>query len=179
MVSVPDKEVPMSGSDLEHYVGLNRVYLLENLKGKSLANIVKPFIVILYETDSQNNGHWVGLMRYFVEGQEYVEFFDSYGMSPGELYSHNDPEHNKYLNQDKNYLGIMIWEHLQRNPSCKFIYNKIQYQSWDEGISTCGRWVLLRIKALTDKHRTLEEFQNRIAKVSNNLDKDHLVSQIF
>ena len=179
MVSIPDEEVPMSSIDLEKYVGLNRIYLLESLRGKVLTNIVRPFIIILYETVAQNNGHWVALMRYFVENQEYIEFFDSYGMSPGELYAYNDLEQNIYLNQDQNYLGIMIWNHLQANPSCKFIYNQIQYQKYDEDIATCGHWTLLRIKALVDKHRTLEEFQKQLSKVGKNIDKDKQVSEIF
>ena len=178
------KNIPMSDSDLKKYLKSNKIYLFENLEKKSISKLLpkkKDYIIILYETVNNNNGHWVTLLRYTNKGQDYIEFFDSYGMTPKELYEVNSTKKNDYLEQDENYLSIMIKDHLNQNKSCKFIYNKKQFQSQDPNVATCGRWCIWRILSLMKRDYSLDQFQQIFSKIKKEYPRksnDELVSLV-
>lgn len=172
--------VPMTGRDLEKYVPEKKIVLFEELKGKKLEHFMPDdpdYLIILFEVRSDNEGHWVSLLRY---GRT-LEFFDSYGKTPKEIYDFNSAQQNNILDQNKNYLSIMIKDFLTRNKKYKFLVNKKQFQKDGDGIATCGRWSIFRIKALMKKGMTLHEFYEFYKKTKNlfkNESNDELVSLI-
>ena len=62
---------------------------------------------------------------------------DSYGVSP------------------KNILDYII---KSIKPTDKFIYNKTKLQKEQEGINTCGRWVIARLSLFLSNNLNLKEF---------------------
>ena len=44
------------------------------------------------------------------------------------------------------------------NSSDKFIYNKYKFQKEQEGINTCGRWVIARLSLFLSDDLNLKEF---------------------
>ena len=179
------KQIPMSGKNLEKYVDGSKIYLLEELKGKTLNKLLPKeidYIIILFETVDHNNGHWTSLMKYpNKHGETVLEFFDSYGNTPKGVYNFNTSRKNKYLDQDKNYLSILIKNYIKLKPKTIFVYNKYQFQSYNEDIATCGRWVIYRILSLTNKNMRLKTFTNFYQKLKllfENETNDELVSLI-
>ena len=43
-------------------------------------------------------------------------------------------------------------------PSDKFIYNKTKFQKEQEGINTCGRWVIARLSLILSDDLNLKDF---------------------
>ena len=93
-------------------------------------------IVILYQI-KQKIGHWVCLLR----KKRHIEFFDSYGLSPDEQLKYARFNRTPYLSE------------LLRGR--KVIYNKMPLQEEGYNMSTCGRWVVMRILM---SFMSLEEF---------------------
>jgi hypothetical protein len=179
------KNIPMSDSDLKKYIKGKKIHLFENLKNKSISKLLpnksKDYITILYEVVDDNDGHWISLLRYTKKGQEFLEMFDSYGMTPKELYEVNSPKKNDYLEQDDNYLSIMIKDHMMKNKSCKFVYNKKQLQSNAPNTATCGRWCIWRILSLMKRDYSLDQFIEMFSKIKKEYPKksnDEIVSLV-
>jgi len=183
MRSVEDiVSTPMSGKALQKYVPANKIILFEELKDKKLQDVLPnetDFIIILFENVDDLNGHWVALLKYPEGSKHYIEFFDSYGNTPAQVYNSNTKRRNKELEQDRNYLSIMIKKFLSKNPKYVFIYNEKKYQKLDQSIATCGRWVIFRILTLIFRKFSLQEFQEQFAKlksISRNESNDAIVS---
>jgi hypothetical protein len=105
-------------------------------KYKSLQELLpkkNSFIVIFLETESYNRGHWVALFRY----NSSFEFYDSYGLTEKQDYSLVPNSTKKELNE-KDYLKELFKNNL-------VIENTKDFQKWDDKISTCGRWVVIRV----------------------------------
>jgi hypothetical protein len=173
--------IPMTGTDLAKYIPKDKIILFEDLQGKTLESLLpkkKDYLVILFENRGQNTGHWVALLRY----NKKIEFFDSYGMSPGQLWKTNPLKRNKFLNQDLNYLSLMIKDFLKRHPDYSFVYNKNKYQGAGDSIATCGRHVLTRVLSLLRNGSSLGEYEEKIDDVKtilNNEDVDIIVSLVI
>lgn len=103
---------------------------LEGISPNKLLNNLP--IVILYETQP-NFGHWT-LLHKLDNGN--IEFFDSYGFKPDSEFKLISPEY-----QYPHYLMELL---KKLSKLTQIHYNQYQLQSKANGVSTCGRWVILR-----------------------------------
>ena len=100
------------------------------------------------QTPTANIGHWTCIMKSPFKKRAYpksdrmqskFEFFDSYGLSPSGDLSHIPMADRERFKENHDYLKELIGSKLRHNP--------IDYQSWGNGINTCGRFTLIRILA--------------------------------
>jgi hypothetical protein len=92
----------------------------------------KDCIVIFWETESANVGHWTALCRL---NETYI-FFDSYGNSEEEDFSYIPMTLRSQLGIDKDYLKELLkGKHV--------ISNHIDFQKMKDGVNSCGRFVAI------------------------------------
>lgn len=111
----------------------------EDLKAKGITNIRRyrdiathglpalfgryNYVVLLVPVRSEDNGHWIICVRHPDGGGGGIEYFDAYGGEP-----------DKWL---RNFPPLLA--------DFPFTFvNRVQFQSMQRGVSTCGRWVVLR-----------------------------------
>jgi len=120
------------------------------------------FCFILTESEN-NSGHWTLLIR--DDGN--FEYFDSYGTSPKNILDYIPNYMNRKLgNNYKEDIGKMI---KSIKPTDKFIYNKTKFQKEQEGINTCGRWVIARLSLFLSDDLNLKEFTKLMKTKAKNL----------
>lgn len=130
----------------------NKIYTwteLSRMQTRELCKILKDngFIIFLYELNKNSNvlsGHWMIIL----DRNEAVEVFDSHGslIAPLEWYR----DQNVLNHVDNSVLTIDKLEPILSNKlfDCGYRYvdwNTKELQKKKNGISTCGRWVLLRL----------------------------------
>jgi hypothetical protein len=137
-------------------------------KHKSVDDLLYPWgnVVILYMT-GDSYGHWTTLFKHS-DGS--IEYFDSYGKMP------DQPLEIEFINdiggQERFYLTRLL-----NICKRKIIYNHHKLQSKDKRISTCGRWVVLR---LLNKDKSLEEFYDELVQEKKkNESFDSLVCRLI
>jgi len=109
------------------------------------------FVFLLTESE-KNSGHWTLLIR----DDNVFEYYDSYGTSPKRILDYIPNYMNKKLGNDYGEdLGKMI---KSIKATDKFIYNKTKFQKEQEGINTCGRWVIARLSLFLSDDLNLKEF---------------------
>lgn len=144
------------------YKELSNYQTIEELLPES-----KSYIILLYEVQ-ENNGHWVGLMRYDFNDTPTIEYFDSYG-KPVDNPLKWIPKLNRIqLGEDKPLLTDLL-----NKTELKVVHNNKQYQDDDPDIADCGRWVLLRLLAMREENQTLKEFQHWIHKLKKDSGYDY------
>jgi len=72
----------------------------------------------------------------------------------------------KLGNNYKEDIGKMI---NSIKPNDKFIYNKTKFQKDQEGINTCGRWVIARLSLFLSDNLYLKEFTKLMKTKAKNL----------
>jgi len=134
---------------------------------KNVKNIDEVFdddgrAVMLYLTENDHTGHWVGLLR----KPDHIEFFDPYGEKP-------DNELQWASGGLRKELGINqpILTKLLRQSEVPVIYNKTPYQKEKDSIETCGRHTASR---LLFSHLSLPQYHDMIKK--SKLDADDFVA---
>jgi hypothetical protein len=124
----------LMGDEIKNLIGKYPV-LYSDLKNYTLKKLLKgvgDYQVILLQTLTKLEGHYVAVF----ERPEGIYYFDSYGLGTPDSYK----EYTKYDEQLPNYLSALL------NSSGKnIISNNYDYQSWNPGTSTCGRYSALRI----------------------------------
>jgi len=109
------------------------------------------FVFLLTESE-ENSGHWTLLIK----DDNLFEYYDSYATSPKNILDYIPSFKNKQLGKNyKEDLGKMI---KSIKPTDKFIYNKTKFQNEQEGINTCGRWVIARLSLFLSDDLNLKEF---------------------
>ncbi len=121
----------------------------------------RDYKIILTES-SRGCGHWCCIMRY----DNTFEWFDSYGVKPDGELNFIAAGIKKMLGEDKHHLSRLIKTIKAPN---KFIYNKTKFQVLKEGINSCGRWTISRLKTFQIGY-DLKEFQDFINKFCINND---------
>ena len=120
------------------------------------------FSFILTESEL-NSGHWTLLIR----DDNMFEYFDSYGTRPKNILDYIPTFMNKRLGNNYNEdIGMMI-KSIKKTD--KFIYNKIKFQKEQEGINTCGRWVIARLSLFLSDDLDLNQFSKLIKIKSKQL----------
>lgn len=142
-------ETPLSDKDLKRAFNYNiNIYTTKQLQQfPNLEAVLNPFgkVVLLYEWE-KNQGHWVGL---HYTDEDRIEFFDPYGIKPDDQKSYIP---KKFWSG--NHLSWLLYDAAERG--WKIEYNQYHFQTEEiSGVSTCGRWVTLRLKL---NNLTLDEF---------------------
>jgi hypothetical protein len=117
--------------------------------------------IILYET-SPDRGHWVCCFK----RDKTVSFFDSLGLMPDDQFHEISVKFRIDNGITKPYLTYLL-----SNYKNKVEYNEYQLQKPDIDISTCGRWVIQRLKL---KHLTPKQFYE-LYKPLGEYDSDDIV----
>jgi hypothetical protein len=130
---------------------------------KKYNNIDDIFIndccTILYET-RKSYGHWVCLIKH---DKNNIEFFDSYGKMPDEQLKYIPEYFRKKNGQQHSLLTYLLLK-----SGCKIEYNHDKLQCMERDISTCGRWISLRILL---KDWKLKDFVKSFKSSKCNSDK--------
>ncbi len=136
-------------------------------KYKNLDQLLGPYkaCVILYLTSS-SYGHWVCI---FKKGPKLIEFFDSYAIKPDSELLFVPQHFRKVSNQDYPHLSYLIY-----SSGYNIDYNSHKLQSKKEDITTCGRWVAIRLFL---RDLSLQKFV-KLFKDHNFLNPDQLVTLI-
>ena len=125
----------LSGDEIKEILDVNIVRFSELKDYNNIEELLQPNtgIVIFWETQAYNRGHWTALMRY----DDYYEYFDSYGLLESEDFALVPKQIKKEL-KERDYLKALFnGNHI--------IQNTFDYQKWKDGVNTCGRWVVIRL----------------------------------
>lgn len=114
---------------------------------------------LLYES-SCAYGHWCSVSLH----KGVITFFDSYGKKYDSMLSEIEPVWRRQSHQDFPYLTKLF----QESPY-KITWNKTQFQQYQKGIRTCGKWAGIRI---IFKDLSNEDF----SYLFSNSDPDDVVS---
>lgn len=129
----------------------------------------KDYVIILYEHE-QNSGHWVCVSK----NNGKIEFFCSYGVAPDHQLKWVDYNTRKELGSDIPHLS-----HLFDSSPYEVIYNEVPYQSEDQSIATCGKYCVVRIKAMK-QGIPLEDFQNFMkSSKPKGMSYDEYINDLF
>lgn len=138
----------LTNTDLQKLVGKIPVIKFPNLsKYKSIDELLNNkynAVIIFYETQAQNVGHWSTVFK----NKYGIEYFDPYGLSPIEDLNHISEVIRVKLKEVNNNLGNLL-----SNTNENVIYNTHDYQKWAGDVSTCGRHTAVRLmnKNLSEK----------------------------
>jgi hypothetical protein len=153
----------LSDKDIIRMIGKNEVKIIiykDISKYSSLDKLFGKFdnLVILYTTKA-NYGHWVTLMRHEQkngrgEMQFLLEHFDSYGIKIDDELNYVPSDYKALEGEQKPILSYLVAKALiegkgntrRKNRYLGIIYNDVPLQKMNKAISTCGRWVTMRIK---------------------------------
>jgi hypothetical protein len=120
--------------------GQTKVITYDQLaKYKTIDELLSPYgsVVILYiNSPTGDYGHWCAVIKH----ADRIEHFDSYSMVPDGEFKMIDKKTRKL-----NYKGLPYLSKLLYKSKYEIEYNHEQLQAFGDDISTCGRWVVLRI----------------------------------
>ena len=136
----PDIQYALSDREVAKIAqGRCKLMVYNDLKNvNAIEELLIPYgaCLILYEYKPQY-GHWCGLIE-TIPGKR-MEFFDSYGLKPDD-----EKQFIKNGYWKEGYLSKLLYEAAKRGWEIE--YNQHPFQNWNEKkISTCGRWVGLRM----------------------------------
>jgi hypothetical protein len=148
--------------DLVHYSNINEL-LPEN----------RDYRIIFIETTNPNTGHWVLLMK---NGNTFY-FFDSYGLRADKEFEFLTPYMRKKLHEQ---IPLLTELFRTKKNNQKIVNNMKDFQSKDENVNTCGRWVAARLIVFLLGY-TNKEFYEKMkdAKENLGLTYDELVCQLI
>lgn len=131
-------------------------------------------LVILINTSPNNSGHWTLLVRQ----DKLLTYFDSYGKAIDQELKYVSDAYRKELHETKPYLTILVNNAIKQGYQLEC--NKIDFQSRDNDIATCGKWVTFVANSLLNG-LNLQETQNLIKqlKSKNNKSFDEIVSWYY
>ena len=158
-----DKE--LGEDDMRKLLGSNtKIITYPNLAGKSIEDVfdANGNCVILFLTENQNTGHWIGLIRHSPDA---IEFFDSFGKKP-------DGDMSWLSKQEQVSLGEthpLITEMLSGFGG-RVVHNTTKLQK--DSSSTCGRHVACRMR---NKSVPLSDYVNRLKATG---DPDRAVTDL-
>jgi len=169
---------PLGDSEIHKYLPDCPIYTTQELKKFTNINQIlkKPidYCIILFQ-DSENTGHWVCLLKY----HNIIEFFDSYGQSPDEVYNYTPKNIRQSLGIENNHLTNLL-----KKSKFDIIYNTEKYQHDNKNymdINTCGRHCIYRILNLIGKGKTAPEYFKFMKQMKNKfkIPYDIIVSNLI
>lgn len=161
---------PLSGNDLQKIARAPIVLIRDLVKYKSIDELLGNGggVYLLYE-QKDNVGHWCCLTKTITpNGSMTVEFFDPYsGMPDSQLEYIDDDYADKTGQSDRRLTRLLI--------DCPYdiSYNEFGFQRFDDDVSTCGRWVGLRMLL---KDMPLEDFNKLFLEHYEPGDSDYIAT---
>jgi len=149
------KSYALSNSDIERILGKTKILTypeLGDLRNWEDAFDEQGRCVLLFLTENEQTGHWVGLIR----NDKTIEYFDPYGEAPEGDKKWLSKEKLRQLDEDKPYLTNLL-----RASGLKVYYNQHQFQQDRGDVNTCGRWVVSRLLL---RKKSLKQFYNYVMK---------------
>lgn len=165
------KEVsrPLSGQDiLDSFVKKPNIIKYSDIhKYDNISQILgkNKMCVLLYLTN-KNYGHWCCIY----EHNGTIFFFDSYGLIPDDELNFIPMDLRKELKQEHRLLTKMLYDNHK-----PVEYNEYKLQDKAKKISTCGRWVIVRLQY---KHISVEDFADIFLEHENIVSPDVLVTYL-
>ena len=119
----------MSGKEIQNLIGKPPVLYSDLKNYKSLNALLgkENYAIILYQTSSKTEGHFVAITRNDYTGK--VRYADSYGIRTPDM----EIQFTPYDKQLPRYLTQLL-------DGVDYESNTVDYQSKKTGVSTCGRW---------------------------------------
>jgi len=173
----------ISDDDLIRYLGdevKDKIVKYADLSNYKTINELLPklndYRIILIESE-HNSGHWVCLLSSKINDKPVIEYFNSYGMKMGTDLNFISSLMNRLLGQGKNDLDKLLDT---AKDDIEIIYNKKRFQSNNNKVNTCGRWVLLRIIMMKHYGMNLYEFIDFIDQLKEkyNMEADIVVASL-
>jgi len=173
----------ISDDDLIRYLGdevKDKIVKYADLSNYKTINELLPklndYRIILIESE-HNSGHWVCLLKYKINDKPVIEYFNSYGMKMGTDLNFISSLMNRLLGQGKNDLDKLLDT---AKDDIEIIYNKKRFQSNNNKVNTCGRWVLLRVIMMKHYGMNLYEFIDFIDQLKEkyNMEADIVVASL-
>jgi hypothetical protein len=160
------KQYALGDDDLSRIVPKANIFTYPYLK--NVKHIDEIFgddgqAIMLYLTENEHTGHWVGLLR----KNDHIEFFDPYGEKPDDELKWISRDKREELDQDKPLLSKLL-----RQSELPVVYNKVKFQKDGNNIETCGRHVATR---LLHKDLSLPEYAEMIK--GSGMSPDEYVSR--
>ena len=118
--------------------------------------------VLLYHT-SKNYGHYCCVWEY----NNTIFFFDSYGGIVDSQLNFLPKDLKQELNSNHNYLIRLMY-----NSGKNVEFNQYQFQSREPNVTTCGRWVINRLRF---PEISIDEYHNIFKQSSNYISNDELI----
>lgn len=161
----------MSDGDIRHFDPNARIVIYRNLPNTTIEELLpeeSSHIYLLYES-SPNSGHWTTINR----DKKGFNYFDSYGHKPDFPIQWSPPELRAQFGEDYPHLSEML-----SKATLPVHYNNCDYQSHDDGMSTCGRHSCFYTKAMMGG-LTLEDYKTMMDKIEKEegLSPDAIVSK--
>lgn len=145
---------PLDFDDLRRMLGDSnkdtKIVTYDSLKGEeSLQSLFgdKTSVIILMQIEAKNAptvGHFICLL----DKIEHVEHFDPYGFSVDQELA---------ITHEEDWLGKLL-----RSSNDKIVMSKRRFQQLREGVNTCGRWCVVRIR---NYNKSLPEFSSFIDQI--------------
>jgi len=137
----------LSGDNIDYLIGKAPILYRDLGKVKSIKELLgkEGYAVILYETSSRTDGHWVALYERF---DGVLCFADSYGLKYD-----TEQQYAEYTAKLPRYLTQLI-----ESSGMDVDYNKVDYQNKSSRIATCGRYATFF--CLFGQHMTFPEIQS-------------------
>jgi hypothetical protein len=134
----------------------------------------KSCVILLIEWD-QNIGHFVLLLKYISNNEQVIEYFNSYGEDVSFEVKNMDKNKRIELDQTNLYLNKLFDKALRTH---NIIYNKVQFQSYQSGVATCGRHSMFRCLMLQDFDLNLSSYITFMKKLKKKtgLSYDEIVA---
>ena len=124
-------------------------------------------VIILFQNESANSGHWVGLWK----EDNTIMYFDSFGLKPDDEIQYTEFNLRKFKESGESVPHLT---HLLNESKYKISHNKYKLQKFIDESSTCGRWVSYR---LLHKKLSHDEFADLFMK-NKHYDPDFWISAI-
>jgi len=148
-------EISLSDLDVKQNLPNVKIVKYEELKNYNSIQELLPNKVDAI-VNRPNCGHWLAILRNINQ----IHFFDSYGYRPDKQLLWTEKYMRKELNQDFPFLSLLLNKAV--DDGFKVSFNEVQYQKKDDGINTCGRWVIYRIRDFLQNRRTPQQFKKHI-----------------
>ena len=94
-------------------------------------------VTILYQTQTQTEGHWVALIK---KGPTSLYFFDSYGLKVDD-----ELQYSAFNLRLHNGVATPHLTTLIHQANYTLTQNTHRYQRWFKDVNSCGRWVAVRV----------------------------------
>lgn len=148
------------------YQRLKHIKTLDQLFGK------KRIVLLLYQTFSEQNGHWTCLIKDAGGVKNRIEFFDPYGMKEDGEFRYIAKGLRARTNAKRPELSRLM---ITAPRKYTFEYSNAKIQHFSNSIATCGPHVIVRCR-FRDMPNTAYVHKLRDAARKSHMTTDQLVS---